>query len=271
MKLSYTTLATPGFTYAQSIEAARQYGYQGIDLRISGQPGDIPLGASDKVLAQIRRLLERTGIQASSLLAYNPAPNGELTSWRELEAYLRQALELANAVGAPAIRVFCKLPADSSEAWYHEQMAKLLLSVLEQDRSDVAILLQNHRSHATAGQLMRLLDRIFHPRMGMIFSPDHCMEREEELFDQLERILPYVRQLYVADVLSCGGRFPDVLPGQGRVPLKKIIRSFAEHGFDGWISFKWEKMHNPLLEGAEISLPYYVQFARNAINDGGSI
>ncbi|MFC4776702.1 sugar phosphate isomerase/epimerase family protein [Paenibacillus sp. GCM10023252] len=259
MKLSYTTLATPGYSCRQSIEAARTYGYQGIDLRLSNQ-GELTVRSTDQDIHYINQLLSEHDIAASSLLLYNPGVDRSELSWRELETYLLRGLELADAIHAQSVRMFCSLPTTVEANWYRDRTTELLQRVVDQDKSGVAIHLQNHRSHATVARLVKLLEMTNHPRIGMLLSPDHCLRLEEEVFDQLDQLEPYVKQLYVADVIASGGQFPDVLPGYGEVPYERILQHYDQARFDGWVSFKWERMHHIHLESPEVSLPHFISY-----------
>ncbi|ANE45091.1 hypothetical protein SY83_00505 [Paenibacillus swuensis] len=253
MKLSYTTLATPGYTAKESIFAAKKYGYAGVDLRVSDLQTNIDIN-------EVRDTAQAQDIAISSLLCYPPRILPSQSSWESFKQDLLRDLKLAAAVGAPSIRTFCHIPDNLTTEWYFAKTTELLIEILERDSSDVNIYIQNHRTHATTRQILKLLDLVSHPRVGLLFSPDHCMKLEEDLLKHPEPLLPYVRQLYIADVYPKEDAFPDVLPGLGKVPLEELVHQFKEARFQGWASFKWEKTHHMDLAGPEIALPHFINF-----------
>ena len=83
--------------------------------------------------------------------------------------------------------------------------------------------------------------------------------------DLLEAALPRTKIIYVADVKSREGG--PVLPGDGVVPLSRVIRYFQKSGFVGFFSFKWEKIWRPEIEPPEKAFPEFVRFM-NSVNNG---
>ena len=50
--------------------------------------------------------------------------------------------------------------------------------------------------------------------------------------------------------------------GQGEIPLRAIVESLLEDGYDGYFSLEWEKMWHPELAPLEEELPRFVSFMR---------
>ena len=58
MKISFTTLATPGVSGTDAIKLARQYGYDGIDLRVSAHKGEIEMPCDAGRVRELRAALD---------------------------------------------------------------------------------------------------------------------------------------------------------------------------------------------------------------------
>jgi sugar phosphate isomerase/epimerase len=54
------------------------------------------------------------------------------------------------------------------------------------------------------------------------------------------------------------------LPGTGFVPNAEVIGILRDAGFDGWMSFKWEKPTYPDLPDAEVALPAFMRLMAQA-------
>jgi glucosamine-6-phosphate deaminase len=56
-----------------------------------------------------------------------------------------------------------------------------------------------------------------------------------------------------------------VLPGEGDVPAARVLLWLLSSGYDGWVSFEWEKRWHPEIAGAEVALPHFVRWAATAL------
>jgi hypothetical protein len=60
------------------------------------------------------------------------------------------------------------------------------------------------------------------------------------------------------------GRLKACLPGKGSVPNLQVLDILSQNGFDGWVSFKWEKPTYPDLPDAALALPHFVSYMSTA-------
>jgi sugar phosphate isomerase/epimerase len=63
-----------------------------------------------------------------------------------------------------------------------------------------------------------------------------------------------------ADGATVGGKLRACIPGEGIVRNREVLEVLHDQGFDGWVSFKWEKPTYPDLPDAEVALPKFVAF-----------
>jgi sugar phosphate isomerase/epimerase len=52
------------------------------------------------------------------------------------------------------------------------------------------------------------------------------------------------------------------LPGEGELPFAEFIAAFKQIGYDGWISFEWEKMWRPEIPEPEVAFPAFIKAVR---------
>lgn len=205
MKLSYTTMATPGMSVREEAGLAQRFGYEGIDLRVSDQLGEIKLKSSRSELTEVRNILNSEGISLAGLFCYNRCADTESNSWGEMKESILRHLELAAIIGSPSIRIFAGNPLkfpDQEE--FIKRTAEVVAGVFAADESDISILLQNHLNGFSASQGVRLAEIIGNGRFGLAFSPDHCVLMEEEPEQIGEMLKKHTRQLYAADLLING-------------------------------------------------------------------
>ena len=265
--LSFTTMATPEWSARKAIEHASLYGYKGIDLRMSDFKGEIKPGSSVSGLQEIRNILNNESIILAGLLCYNKTGNENKFSWKDMEDSVLYSLETACKLGARSIRIFAgnphgKIPFDE----YTKYAAETILLAIERLGESMKIVIQNHDGSYNALELVKLVKLIGNKRIEIAFSPDHSFMAGEQMAQVYSEVKPYLGQLYISDVIPLEGnvkKFQPVLPGRGRVPLKEAYEMTTGDGFDGFISFKWEKLWHDDIEEPETALPCFIKYWEN--------
>lgn len=266
MKISFTTMATPELTGIEAIQAARQYGYDGIDLRVSEVHGELTMNSSKEHINELKTSLAAEGIELASLMAYNHTGGADQASWLRMEDSIRRNIELACEMGASALRVFLgeKPPEISGEA-YKERLMTVLTHMLHEASDQVSLLIQNHRQNLNMADCASIIRHINHPGMGLIVSTDHCWIQREGVHEVGLAAEGWTRQFYLADIGMQQQGYEDVLPGMGEIPLKAYFEAIGGNTFDGWLTFKWEKVWYPDLAEYKIALPFFQSYIKEQL------
>src|SRR5262245_59529381 len=103
MRFSVSTLGMPGLDLGASVEIARRFGCEGMELRLHPDTG-VHAGLSPGERTAVRERVAEAGLEISALAGYvriaGPGPDGPVA-----EALLAD-LTLAADLGAPGVRVF---------------------------------------------------------------------------------------------------------------------------------------------------------------------
>ena len=264
MKLSFWTLGTPGWSNEAVVAAAKRFGYDGVDLRCTAN-GNISLDSSDEEIAALRGLFEEQGIEIASLLAYNQRGNEDGVNWAAVSADIVAHARLCQRLGTTNLRINVGSPPRTNN-WegYFEGFANMMWNVVA--RTDgVTMNVQNHPGSLTAAQAVHLCELIGRSRLGIGFSPDHCVDMGEDPVAMAATAGRWVKHVHLADRESAGGdmvggKLRACIPGEGIVANREVLATLQAQGFDGWVSFKWEKPTYPDLPDAEEALPKFVAF-----------
>lgn len=268
MKLSFWTLGTPDWSNAQVVEAARRFGFDGVDLRCAAGR-NVSVQSTPEEVADLKRLFADSGVEISSILAYNARGNAEGVDWDAVQDDIARHIELAQRLGTKAMRVNAAAPAAGS-SWdaYLEGFAGALSGALA-DEDGVVLNMQNHPGAPNTAQIGQLVSLVHSPLFGSGFSPDHCVDMGEDVLAAAEALAPVVKQLHLADRErvgeGSGGKMRACLPGEGFVPNRDVIRVIQRHGYDGYVSFKWENATYPDLPDAEVALPHFIKWLRGEV------
>jgi glucosamine-6-phosphate deaminase len=275
MKLSFSTLGCPSWTLARVIDKAGRYGYDGIELRFLED--DDALWARPELvgegLRETRARLADAGLVVSCVdsrsFFHHPDAGKRATALDEAS----RTIDLAASLSAPGIRVFgdrVQPEADrrSTEGWIAEALAALG----ERGRpARVECWLETHGDFATGAAARVLLDEAATPGVAAIWDPANAYsEFGEKPADGALALGAAVRHVHLKDVAPPKPGAPPfpwtpVLMGRGEFPAEAVLGILAARGYDGFVSFEWEKRWHPEIEDPEIALPHFIRYVSHRL------
>jgi sugar phosphate isomerase/epimerase len=263
MKLAFSTLGCPNWDLNQITDAARRFGYDGIELRAVG--GDLDLLSRPEFktteLARTRCWFEDREI---SVCCVDTSCNFHSLDANERSKQVDLAIrysELAAALGAPLIRVFpdkVQPGADRSET--RDNIAACLRRIAEQTPEGIRVGLETHGDFANAEAATEILRIAAHPHVALIWDVANSMSAGDLIEDAARIVSPYLAHVHLRDARPNDGfeHWLPVLAGRGNVSFAKTVEALEEIGYDGFISFEWEKFWQPQIEEPEIAFPDFV-------------
>jgi sugar phosphate isomerase/epimerase len=265
MKLAFTTLACPGWTLEQALDAAQRYGYEGIELRLlDGELLTPDLGADQRmrVLGACRSAGLPICCLDTSVRLAQPVRADRAAQVHDGIAFL----ELAAMWGAPCIRVFGGPPAGVGDDEAIEAATECLRPLAERGAElGVAVALETHDAFAAGASVARVLDQVPGPGAGALWDILHPNRVGEPVERTLELIGARLLHVHIKDghrPPDGGPNWPLALLGEGDVPTASILRAMRGAGYDGWISVEWEKKWHPQIAEPEVALPQHADKLR---------
>ena len=274
MKLSFTTLGCPDWSFETILSQAEALGVPAIEVR--GLEGEL---LADQIGAFQPGQQQTT---QDRLDQHHVSINGFGTSVRfddvqilpQMLAEGRAAIDVCQAMRIPAIRVFGNaIPDPDQEAAVINQVVDGLNHLCEYaKRTDVQIWLEVHGDFNTTERILAVAERVKHARFGVLWDIGHSDLIYGDDYHAFYRPLQqWIRHIHIKDhhrqKLASGqnnaGEIQLCLPGEGDVPIGPITRTLIEDGFDGYFSFEWEKKWHPELPEPEIAFPAYVRLMRS--------
>lgn len=260
MKLAFSTLGCPDWSFEQVVENARAMGYQGIELR--GIQGEMRATELRSLLAE-DRLKSLSGLRLCSF--------GSSAFFQEegMEAALaegRAAIELCARAHIPYVRVFGGRPAEGGSLKEQTRFVAEGVRALcrEAKQTGVSILLEVHGWYQTAERILVVAEQVSEESFGIIWDVEHSDEADGG--DFLSFYMPtrsLIRHVHLKD----HKRLPDgtlrlCSVGEGDIPLRAMIERLEADGYDGYYSLEWEKKWHPELPEPEEEFPAFVRYMR---------
>ena len=264
MKLAFSTLGCPNWELENIAQAARAYGYVAIELRALG--GDLDLLKRPEF--QPETVEKTSGWLADQALSvccvdtsctFDSRDSGERR--KQVEAAVRHC-ELAAALGAPLIRIFPdRIPTGATRSETRDNIAVCLREVALRAPNRVSIGLETHGDFArgqAAAEIVRLAD---HPNVALIWDVANSLAAGDSIEESAQEVGPYLAHVHLRDARPVKGHehWLPVLAGHGAVSFTAAVNALRGLGYDGYISFEWEKYWHPEIEEPEVALPDFVK------------
>ena len=267
-KLAFSTLGCPNWTIEQVGEAARRYGYDGIEVRLlDGEllPPDLDAAGRQRIKRALRGLAIPS-VDTSARFAYPDAD--ERAKNRKMA---EQFLDVANDLEAPMIRVF---GGNLAEGQTLEQARDLIADSLNQlapaaERCGVKIVLETHDAMSAGKTVAEVLAKVPSRSIGALWDSHHPYRMGETVEQTWELIGQRTLHTHVKDARRQGEGWQLVPLGEGEVPVKEMLATLHRHGWSGWVAVEWEKKWYPELADADEAMPQHMDVLRRYIQGLG--
>jgi sugar phosphate isomerase/epimerase len=273
MRISFSTLACPTWNVNQVIDAAVQYGFDGIELRFIENDDRLWERPEFKGsgLAATKRRLGDAGLRIScvdtSCFFHHPDAQKRQASLEMGQSMIQLAAEL----GAPSIRVFGdRVQPGATRAATMEWVAKGVGTLGEYGRSHkVETWLETHGDFARTADTVQILQAAATQNAGAIWDPlNSFSEFGEDPGAGIATLGARLRHTHIKDARKGTTPWEPVLTGTGDFPATRVVQLLREHDFKGFISFEWEKRWHPQIAEPEVALPQFMRWIRNALAVG---
>jgi sugar phosphate isomerase/epimerase len=265
MKLAFSTLGCPRWELPDIARAARGYGYEGVELRALGGSLDLlnrPEFSADNI-DETRAWLAERGI-AVCCVDTSCAFHERKERREQVEAALRHC-ELAARLGAPLIRVFPdKIQPGATREETRDLIVECLLEVAAGAPDGVRVCLETHGDFARAETTAEIVKLTAHPKVGIIWDVANSFAAGDLIGEAARVVSPYLAHVHLRDARPVEGEehWRPVLAGTGEVSFSSALKALRANGYDGYVSFEWEKYWHPEIEEPEVALPDFAQAVR---------
>ena len=266
MKLSFSTLGCPAWSYQDILRRAAEYGFNGIAIR--GLNGELDLVKVDEFQptrrAETRRQAERAGIAINLLGASTKlmVPDAELAASQQ---NAKEHIDLAADLRCPFVRVFGgAIPVGLSHIAAIRRAAERLRELGDHAATrGVKVLMESHDDWVVPAFLRRALEAADHPNVGALWDIHHPYRIAGiNINDAWNALGPWVAAIDVKDsredfAARLGYRYVKI--GEGEIPLRHALALAQRNGYDGWLTLEWEKRWHPDIEEPEVVFPHFVK------------
>ncbi|MGP1347548.1 MAG: sugar phosphate isomerase/epimerase family protein [Phycisphaerales bacterium] len=279
-KPAFSTIACPEWTLDRVLRCAREWGYDGVELRSFGHGGGGTDGiASDPGLtagSKARYLADDAGVSIAAVSGsvsfdapITPPVLGRVMPWNEASVRAgRDLVEVGHECGASMVRVFgFRVPKGQSRTGTLRRIIERLGKVVDHARGrDLVVVLENGGSFSTAEDLLEIIGRVGSPLLRASYDILAATDAGEDPAEGLMKLGARAALARVRDVDS--DRRPVPL-GTGTLACAEFCSAASALGC--WLSCTWDVAWMRDLADAESVLPKAIERMYGWAGDGGSV
>ena len=263
MKISFSTLACPNWSWQEIYGAAKDLGFNGIEVRglgneifsVKAQP------FTDSQLPKTVEKLNSLGLEIACL------SSGACLKFKdkydEAEAEIKAYAQLASKLGTSYIRILADLepaPVDEVDDDYIVDCLKKLIPIAEE--YNVTLLVETNGVYADSARLAAVLDKVASRKIAALWDMHHPYRYFSESPETtVANLGQYIKYTHIKDsVMKADGTVEYRLMGSGDMPVKEMMAALASINYDGYVSLEWVKRWASYLSDGGIVIPQYAQY-----------
>lgn len=263
MKISFSTLACPDFSWTDIYSMAKDFNFDGIEIR--GLGNDIfAVKAKPFTEAQLPNTVEKLkslGIEIPCLTS------GSCLKFKdkhdEVKTEITAYAELAEKLGASFIRVLADLepnPVTEVDDDYIIEFLKELVPIAE--AHNVTLLVETNGVYSDTARLRKILEAVNSRKVAALWDMHHPYRFAGESPEQtVENLGEYIKYTHIKDsVMNEDGTVEYRIMGSGDMPIKDMLEALKSINYGGYVSLEWVKRWASNLSDAGIVIPQYAQY-----------
>jgi len=271
MKTAGHTMGTPERTLEEAARLFANIGMDGIEIVFQKDyKCGLSIQTTDQEAKRFKSLFDSIGIEAICLTPYPSDFNSLIEAQRDDAcSEVFRCIQIGKILGTKYIRIYGGKQLTGDYTDYDEKLAMLCQSMRnlgdEAAKNDITLVLENHFNTMTfdATSTVKVINAINHPAVKALYDQTNIAflygEPAEVALSMQKDIIAYVHvkdmvfskpgmKFNAADVTHVTKEERHVrskIPGDGIIPWKYILSTLTEYGYNGYLSFEYERRWHP--------------------------
>ncbi len=260
MKFGFSTIGCPGWLWKEVVSAAKDMGYDGIELRGIANKMYLPATRtfSFENCLRIKSQLEEMELEVPCISTSAFIFNEKYKEGAQKE--VRDYVNLAGLLGTPYIRILAdKVAAPGPEVDESTVIANIEELLPFAEEKDVTLLVETNGVYAESERLKALMENFGEaPNLGVLWDIHHPYRYYgEDPETTYERLKPWIRHIHVKDSVMENGRVAYKMTGYGDVPIRRALHLLQDDAYPGFVMLEWLKRWNADLEDPGIVFSHF--------------
>jgi len=261
MKICFSTLGCPEWSFSEIVTFASDLKFDGIELRgvldemFVPAIGELSKGNIDSTKKRLDNLSLSIPCVTSSC---------NLNDENVLET-AKAYVDTASALGAPYLRLLGDKAPAPSDGVSMKVLKPNLASIADYAKDKgVMPLIETNGFFANTKMLSALLRDLKEDNVGVLWDIHHPYRffGENPLYT-MERIGPYIKHVHIKDSVKEDKNVSYRMLGEGSVPVKEAVKILEMSGYQGFYSLEWVKRWDLSLEDPGIAFVQFKEYMDN--------
>ena len=245
VRIGFMSSVAPHWNVDELITAAREYGFQAIELRVEwGHKFGLERDSPKTKRQEARQKFADAGIAVSCLALgtrlAKPTAEERQTSVEEVARYA----ELAADLGAPVMRVFGgPVPEGYTVADLREATTEALGQAAARAADHGATpCLETHDHFNNPADVAFVVGQAGHPNVGVVWHAGHHLRLGISVADAYQTLRPWIRHCHISEQPKPGEQRPAIGPiplGSGDGNVVEMMRALHADSYQGVLSWEW--------------------------------
>ena len=262
MKLAFSTLGCPDWSFERVLDEAKRDGYAGVEIRgIQGEMRADKIGCLGIGSQQTARRMARD--RGVALIGFGASSSfHDPDNFENALSDGRAAVDVAAALGMGFVRVFGdRIRPEDDEDEIIGRVAEGITQLCRYaEGTGVSILHEVHGHFNTARRILSVAGRVSCDNYGVLWDVAHSDKIYGDDYQAFyDAVRPLIRHVHIKDHVR-GDAFRLCSTGEGDIPILPILRRLERDGYAGYCSLEWEKVWHPDLRDAAEEFPHFARY-----------
>jgi sugar phosphate isomerase/epimerase len=267
MKISFSTLGCPEWSWDDMVVTAKDVGFDGIEIRGIENELFVP-----KAKPFLESNLQNTKDRLKKLKLSIPCLTSAcyLYDKANIFTYLKEGkeyIDLAEKLEVPYIRVLGdRNPEPDLETDFDFVAENLSILSEYAENKNVKLLIETNGIFSDSDLMLKLVNKLGSGRVGVLWDIHHPFRFYNEPVEKTYNTLKeYIKFVHIKDSLIENGKIKYKMMGHGDVPVKEAILLLKQNNFEGFVSLEWVKRWCIDLEDPGVVFSHSVNFIKDII------
>ena len=262
MKLAFSTLACPNFTWDEIVSTAADFDFDGVEIRGLGEElsayhaGPFTETHRTQTLQTLKTM--RLSIPCFSSDCCLKDSQRQQENFLEIKSYI----DLAAAMNTPYVRILADQQAAANGEVSDQEIVRQLRALAPYAQEhQVTLLVESNGVYADTARLCRLLDQVARDSVAALWDVHHPYRfMGESPEESIQNLGAYVKYVHIKDSLLEEGKPSYKMMGEGDLPIQEILSALRSVNYEGFLTLEWVKRWSANLEDAGIVIPQFSHF-----------
>ena len=264
MKLSFSTLGCPEWSFKEIISTAKDLGYNGIEVRGVKKVMDVPrIPEFSPANAQATKellLQKNLDIVCLTSACCMSVPDGTNDTYYQAISYIDTAKDL----GVKYVRVLGDFSPAPTYDIDEEHTKNALKKVAEYAKKCGVDILVETNGHYAKSERIKDLAQFAGDNVGVIWDIHHPIRYfNEDPETTVKTLGSLIKHVHIKDSVLENGKVMYKMMGYGDMPVEKCVKLLLDNGYDGSFCLEWVKRWDNALEEPGLAFAQYASFMRS--------